>query len=56
MYSARKVGEALRVREWSRGFDHLRMPDEAGDRAIEVRHLAVTEQPTRWIAPPGTAD
>ncbi|MGA4545598.1 PIN domain nuclease [Uniformispora flossi] len=95
MYSARNVGEALRMREWLRGFDHLPMPDEVWDRAIDVRHLAVakgihralslpdlliaataerhgvtvlhydgdydmiaaiTGQPMRWIAPPGTAD
>lgn len=95
MYSARNVGEAMRMREWLRGFDHLPMPDEVWDRALEVQHFAIakgihralsphdlliaataerhgatilhydgdydmiaaiTDQPMRWVAPPGTAD
>ncbi|NUU20295.1 MAG: PIN domain nuclease [Streptomycetaceae bacterium] len=95
LYSARNVGEAVRMRQLLRGFDYLPMPDEVWDRALEVQHFAITkgfhralsmadlliaataerhsatvlhydadfdmiatitEQPMRWVAPPGSAD
>ncbi len=67
LFSARNPDDYVRRRRQLRdGFEHLAMPDEVWQRAIEVQSVlhydheydliaSVTGQEVRWIVPRGTA-